>query len=337
MNKIVYLLIMAVFSKISRAELEEFIKKFNLGTLESFEGIRAGIENTNYFVNTSAGQYVLTIFEKLTYDQASFYLRFMLHLANKKTVCPKPILSESSNIIHSLYNKPAALVTRLGGFAIEFPNDNHCFQLGKAVAQTHDNAWDFQEKKNNCRGFDWWQTATKDIFDFLTSSQQKLIKLELSQQEKFRYSEKYKNLPKAMIHADLFKDNVLFTSDKKNKVTDSSTEKLSGLIDFYFAGYDCLVYDLAIALNDWAISTKDDTFGSFRELEFTKLIAGYESVRLLSADEKECLPMMLRGAALRFWISRLFDWHKPRDASLISPKNPSQFEVILNKRREECN
>ena len=145
-----------------------------------------------------------------------------------------------------------------------------------------------------------------------------------------------------MVHGDLFKDNVLFREDFTQKDTRDNRNsakkyQLSGLIDFYFAGTDVLCYDLAVTLNDWAISTDEETFGNFKKSYFDKMVAGYESIRQLIPEEKKALPMMLRGAALRFWISRLFDWHQPREASLLSPKNPEQFEMILKKRRGEIN
>jgi homoserine kinase type II len=176
----------------------------------------------------------------------------------------------------------------------------------------------------------------------MSEDQKKLLSSEIEEQTVFRKSSIFKILPTAMVHGDLFKDNALFRKDFTQKDTtdkQQSTKKyqLSGLIDFYFAGTDVLCYDLAVALNDWAISTDEVTFGSFKKNFFDKMVSGYESIRELIPEEKKALPMMLRGAALRFWISRLFDWYQPREASLLSPKNPEQFEMILKKRRDETN
>ncbi len=334
---------MAVFSKISHSELEDFLKNYNLGSLSGFEGIQAGIENTNYFVYTSSGNYVLTIFEKLSPKEAKFYLEFMLFLSNRKTLCPAPIMSKSNEITKTLKGKPATLVTKLEGFAIEKPTSENCYQVGQALAQTHLDACEFENGKPNCRGFEWWKTTFLQIHQFMSENQKKLISSEIKMQTSFRQSKLFKILPKAMVHGDLFKDNVLFYKDSlsvqesKIKKNSSTKYRLNGLIDFYFAGIDALCYDLAVTLNDWAVSTEHSTFGSFKKSHFNELVNGYESIRQLTNPERKALPMMLRGAALRFWISRLFDWYQPREASLLSPKNPEHFEIILKKRRGEKN
>ena len=333
---------MAVFSKISHSELEDFLKNYKLGNLLGFEGIQAGIENTNYFIFMSSGKYVLTIFEKLSLNEAQFYLEFMLFLSSKKTLCPMPIISSSDQVIRIFKEKPAALVTALEGITIEKPTSENCYQVGQALAQTHLDATEFDNVKPNCRGFEWCKTTSSQILQFMSEDQKKLLSSEIEKQTVFRKSSIFRILPTAMVHGDLFKDNVLFRKDFTQKDTtdkQQSTKKyqLSGLIDFYFAGTDVLCYDLAVALNDWAISTDDITFGSFKKNYFDKMVSGYESIRQLIPEEKKALPMMLRGAALRFWISRLFDWYQPREASLLSPKNPEQFEMILKKRRDETN
>ena len=333
---------MAVFSKISHSELEDFLKNYKLGNLLGFEGIQAGIENTNYFIFMSSGKYVLTIFEKLSLTEAQFYLEFMLFLSSRKTLCPMPIISTSDQVIRILKGKPATLVTALEGITIEQPTSENCYQVGQALAQTHLDSTEFLNVKPNCRGFEWCKTTSSQILRFMSEGQKKLLSSEIEKQTIFRESSIFKILPTAMVHGDLFKDNVLFRRDFTRESTGDKQHsgkkyQLSGLIDFYFAGTDVLCYDLAVTLNDWAISTDDKTFGNFKKKYFDKMVSGYESIRKLTPEEKKALPMMLRGAALRFWISRLFDWHQPREASLLSPKNPEQFEMILKKRRGETN
>jgi len=333
---------MAVFSKISHSELEDFLKNYKLGNLLGFEGIQAGIENTNYFIFMSSGKYVLTIFEKLSLNEAQFYLEFMLFLSSRKTLCPMPIISTSDQVIRIFKGKPATLVTALEGITIEKPTSENCYQVGQALAQTHLDSTEFHNVKPNCRGFEWCKTTSSQILRFMSEKQKKLLASEIEKQTAFRESSLFKILPTAMVHGDLFKDNVLFRENFAQKKTGDNRKsakkyQLTGLIDFYFAGTDVLCYDLAVTLNDWAISTNDETFGNFKKNYFDKMISGYESIRQLVPEERRALPMMLRGAALRFWISRLFDWHQPREASLLSPKNPEQFEIILKKRRGEIN
>ena len=251
-----------------------------------------------------------------------------------------PIISTSDQVIRIFKGKPATLVTALEGITIDKPTSENCYQVGQALAQTHLDSTEFQNVKPNCRGFEWCKTTSSQILRFMSEDQKKLLSSEIEKQTIFRESNIFKILPTAMVHGDLFKDNVLFRKDfmhKDTKAKQQSTKKdqLSGLIDFYFAGTDVLCYDLAVPLNDWAISTDEKTFGNFKKNYFDKMVSGYESIRQLIPEEKKALPIMLRGAALRFWISRLFDWYQPREASLLSPKNPEQFEIILKKRRSE--
>ena len=335
---------MAVFSKVTQETLQNLLSSFNIGELLYFEGIQAGIENTNYFIYTSENTYVLTIFEKLTFDQAPFYLSLMRHLAKRRTPCPLPILNKKGELLQFCDGKPTTIVSRLNGKAVKYPNIYHCYEIGKALAVSHQDAADFPEIQNNTRSLSWWKKTTPVILKFLPQQTQEILISELKEQELFFNSSLYKSLPKAVVHADLFRDNALFVDQKEIKVSKTlkSTkkphqpkEKLGGIIDFYFAGFDTLIYDLAVVANDWAISHKSNEIGSFKTNELDYLLKGYQSVRTLTNSEMEAWAMALRSAAFRFWISRLYDWYVPREATLLTPKDPTQFEMILLKRKSE--
>ena len=335
---------MAVFSKVSQETLQNLLSNFNIGKLLYFEGIQAGIENTNYFIYTSDNSYVLTIFEKLTIDQAPFYLSLMRHLAKRRTPCPLPILNKKGELLQLCNGKPTTIVSRLNGRAIDVPNISHCYQIGKALAISHQDAADFPEVQNNTRSLTWWKQTTPQILKFLPLQKQVILIDELKEQESFFNSSNYQSLPKAVIHADLFRDNALFLENEENtnneflkrsKTSNPPKEKLGGIIDFYFAGLDTLIFDLAVVANDWAISHSVEEVGVFKQKELNSLLNGYESIRALTSSEVEAWPMALRTAAFRFWISRLYDWYIPREATLLTPKDPTQFERILLRRKSE--
>ncbi|OUT97441.1 MAG: homoserine kinase [Betaproteobacteria bacterium TMED41] len=327
---------MAVFSKVTQETLQNLLSNFNIGELLYFEGIQAGIENTNYFIYTSENNYVLTIFEKLTIDQAPFYLSLMRHLAKRRTPCPLPILNKKKELLQFCNGKPATIVSRLNGRVVENPNTHHCYEIGKALAVSHQDASDFPEVQNNTRSLPWWKQTTPEILKFLPHHKQNTLIDELKDQESFFNSSNYKALPKAVIHADLFRDNALFLQNTQiEKKTGILQEKLGGIIDFYFAGFDTLIFDLAVVANDWAIFHDKDKIGTFKKNELDSLLLGYQSIRKLTSQETEAWPMTLRSAAFRFWISRLYDWYVPREATLLTPKDPTQFERILLKRKSE--
>ncbi|OUV02463.1 MAG: homoserine kinase [Betaproteobacteria bacterium TMED82] len=334
---------MAVFSKVSTSNLEEFLDNYDLGRLSEFEGIREGIENTNYFIYTTTGDYVLTLFEKLSKTEASFYLYFMRHLAKKRTPCPLPILSKTGKIILTCKSKPAAIVSRLEGKIVNDPTSSHCSQIGRALAIAHEDALDFTKSNKNTRGLSWWKRTIPQLLTYVSADQNNLLIKELNHQIDFNDSKLCRSLPKAIIHADLFRDNALFAKKPLLKDYHSpktgnyirSQDELRGIIDFYFAGFDSLIFDLAVCMNDWAIDEKENNYGRFYPNKYEALLTGYEEVRRLTDSEREAWPVVLRGAAFRFWISRLFDWFKPRSAALLNPKNPIQFERILINRQNE--
>lgn len=317
---------MAVFTPVSEASLRQLLGRFDLGELLAFEGIASGIENTNYFVDTTAGRYVLTLFEKLTAQQLPFYLELMRHLADRGIACPRPMADRSGALLHECESKPASIATRLKGQWQPRPTAAHCRLLGAALAASHKAVADYPGTQPNLRGLAWWQQTAPQILPFLSADQAELLSDELAAQTAFAKTAVAKNLPSGAVHADVFRDNVLFEETPSGPV-------LGGFIDFYFAGVDTFIFDLAVAANDWCVDHNKEDKGDFLSLHLDALLEGYNVVRRLSEDERAAWPMMLRAAAYRFWVSRLYDWHLPRDAAMLTPKDPSHFERLLRTRR----
>jgi len=319
---------MAVFTPVSEARLQQLLQDYDLGEMTGFQGIPSGIENTNYFVDTTRGRYVLTLFEKLSAEQLPFYLDLMHHLASKGVPCASPVASRAGRLLTECEHKPAALCTRLMGQDVEQPSALHCQLVGRALAQAHLAVADFKGQQPNLRGLAWWQQTAPALLAHLSDDQRLLLASEVQDQTDFAASPLAQGLVRGAVHADLFRDNVLFDHEQNQPV-------LGGFIDFYFAGVDHLVFDLAVTLNDWCIDHGPTDSGRFEPSRRVALLEGYQSVRPLPEAEGEALPMMLRAAALRFWISRLYDWHLPRQASMLKPKDPGHFERILRNRRAE--
>jgi homoserine kinase type II len=314
---------MAVFTEVSPAEASALLQRLNLGTLTDMAGCAGGIENTNYFVSTERdGQpqhYVLTLFERLTFEQLPFYLHLMKHLAGKGIPVPDPAADAQGEILHTVQGKPAAVVNRLRGKSELAPNANHCAQVGAMLARMHLAGQDYPRQQPNLRGLAWWNDTVPVVLSYLDAAQAQLLQDELAYQNAIAASASYAQLPRGPIHADLFRDNVMFDQGQ-----------LSGFFDFYFAGCDSFVFDLAVCLNDWCI---DLATGVQDDMRSAAMIEAYAAVRPLTAAEKELLPAMLRAGALRFWISRLWDWHLPREASVLQPHDPAHFERVLRARR----
>lgn len=308
---------MAVFTEVTQAEAAPFIETLGLGTLQSLTGCSGGIENTNYFADTDAGQYVLTLFERLTFEQLPFYLQLMKHLAQKGIAVPEPQAIDGK-LLHKLKGKPAAVVTKLAGKSELAPRAEHCAQVGQMLAQMHLAGLDFELRQPNLRGLAWWNETVPLVTSHLNPEQTALIRSELAYQNHIASSASYTALPRGPIHADLFRDNVMFEDGK-----------LAGFFDFYFAGYDALLFDLCVCLNDWCIDWESGHQDDERAQAF---LAAYQSARLLETAERRLLPAMLRAAALRFWISRLWDFYLPRQASMLKPHDPTHFERVLRAR-----
>jgi homoserine kinase type II len=312
---------MAVFTELARHEVEAFVAHLQAGHLNELTPIGAGIENTNYFVTTSTGVWVLTVFERLSREQLPFYLRLMQHLAQRGLPVPEPRADAAGELVHSLRGKPAALCTRLPGEHIDAPGVAQCAAMGRTLAGLHVAAADFALAQPNLRGLAWWRVTAPRVRLFLDAGAAQLLDDEMAFQEQVAASAAYAGLPRAAVHADLFRDNVLFDGDEH--------ERLSGCVDFYFAGVDTLLFDLAVCVNDWCLA---DDSGRIDDACAAALLGAYGERRPLSAAEHRLFPALLRAAALRFWLSRLADRHLPREAALLQPKDPRHFERLLRAR-----
>lgn len=316
---------MAVFTPVSEKDAQTLLTQYNLGNMLSLQGISAGIENTNYFLDTTKGRYVLTVFEVLTHQQLPFYIELMHHLAQHGVPVPEPQTRRNGERLSTLHHKPCAIVTRLRGRHETQPGVAHCRLAGATLAQAHLAARDFKLAQPNLRSLPWWQEVTPKILPFLSAQQAALIQSELAVQSEFFASAAYQALPSGPAHCDLFRDNVLFDGDHEHP-------SMGGFIDFYFAGCDTWLFDVAVAVNDWCIDRAD---GQLQEDLLQAWLLSYASVRPFSDAEKQAWPLMLRAAALRFWTSRLYDFHRPRDAETLQPHDPSHFERVLQTRIQQ--
>lgn len=312
---------MAVFTEVSTDEAQGLLTRLDLGTLLSLQGCASGIENTNYFVSTDRGEYVLTLFERLSFEQLPFYLQLMQHLSQRGIPVPAPQPDAHGEILLSLKDKPAAVVTRLKGRNQMAPGVNDCRQVGAMLARMHLAGLDYPAQQPNLRGLDWWRETVPVVTPYLGGAQQAMITDELQHQLALATTAMWQSLPRGPVHADLFRDNVMFDGDQ-----------LSGFFDFYFAGCDTFVFDIAVCLNDWCI---DLATGALDEARAQAFVAAYDAERPLSADEIAALPDALRAAALRFWTSRLWDFHLPRDAAMLQAHDPTHFERVLTLRRQQ--
>jgi homoserine kinase type II len=313
---------MAVFTEVAFDDARALVARLALGELRELRGITSGIENTNYFVTCSRGEYVLTLFERLGFEQLPFYLHLMKHLALRGIPVPEPQADASGEILHSLYGKPAAVVNKLSGGHQLAPDQHHCEQVAAMLARMHLAGADFGMVQPNLRGVQWWSETVPLVRPFLTPPQLELIDGELAYQQALAASPMLPSLPRGPIHADLFRDNVMFEGLHGH-------EKLTGFFDFYFAGVDAFLFDIAVCLNDWCIDLDSGRLDEERAAHFC---AAYDRVRPLTSGEQRLMPAMLRAAALRFWISRLWDLHLPRDASLLKAHDPGHFERVLRER-----
>jgi homoserine kinase type II len=319
----------AVFTPVSQADASGLIQHLNVGELVSLRGIQAGIENSNFFVDTRAADghvrhWVLTLFERLTAEQLPFYLELMRHLAQSGIPVPAPQADGRGRILHTLCGKPAALVDRLPGWHQLAPDAHHCEQVGAMLARMHVAGRAFKLHQPNLRGLPWWNETAALVLPHLDAAQADLLKSELAFQNQVADSAAHRDIPRGPIHADLFRDNVMFEPGEG-----VGLERLSGFFDFYFAGIDTFLFDMAVCLNDWGIDLASGHAADERAQAF---VTAYQSVRPLSGTEQRLMPAMLRAAALRFWISRLWDWHLPRQASLLKPHDPTHFERVLRAR-----
>jgi len=301
---------MSVFTTVSADELTEWLKAYPLGTLLELKGIASGITNTNYFVTTTSGRYVLTLFEEHTADELPYFLDLMTHLAERGVPCPHPVKRNDGVQLDELNGKPAALVSCLVGRDIETPNEIHCAEVGRVLANMHLAGESFSGNSHDTRDTVWRQTTADQVFGLLGSDDQSMLSEVMQRQASLNLDA----LPQGVIHADLFRDNVLFDG-----------EKIGGLIDFYYACRGAFLYDLAIAVNDWCVNAD----GSLDKPRVMAMLKAYHAVRALTAQEKAVWTDMLPIAALRFWLSRLKDKHFPHAGELTHAKDPQHFQKIL--------
>jgi len=316
---------MAVYTEVLFDEASTFLQSLDLGTLQHMEGCSGGIENTNYFVTTDQAPYVLTLFERLTAQQLPFYLRLMKHLARHGIPVPDPAANRDGDVLHELNGKPAAVVNRLNGKSELSPTAAHCAALGDVLARMHLVGRDFEMQQPNLRGLSWWNETVPVVLPFLDAEQAALIRSELAYQNHVASLSAYGALPRGPVHADLFRDNAMFAQD----LPADEAPQLTGIFDFYFAGVDAWLFDLAVCLNDWCVDLATGQADAGRS---RALLQAYEKVRPLTSQERELHAAMARAAALRFWLSRLWDLHLPREAAMLQPHDPTHFERVLRQR-----
>jgi homoserine kinase type II len=301
---------MAVYTDVSAEDLGKFLADYDLGELLSYKGIAEGVENSNFLVHTGTGHYILTLYEKrVAAGDVPFFLALMEHLATRGITCPQPVKSRAGQALGTLCGRPAAIVTFLDGMWMRRPDAGHCAAVGEALAHMHMAGADFSARRPNALSVAGWRTLfeqAKDRADGVqrdlrATIEQELLKLEQAWP---------RDLPQGVIHADLFPDNVFFLGNR-----------LSGLIDFYFACTDTLAYDIAICLNAWCFEPDH----SYNVTKGRNLLSSYIKTRPLSAAELDALPLLARGAAMRFLLTRLVDWLNVPPGALVRPKNPLEY------------
>lgn len=310
---------MAVFTVLTRQDVSGLLDQYSLGALVDFQGIAAGIENSNFFLTTERGEYVLTVFERLSFEQLPFYLGLMRHLAQRDLPVPLPQTLRDGSLLCRLRDKPVAIVSRLPGRWLPAPVERQCEVLGGLLARMHLAAHDYAAFQPNLRGIGWWKEALPRLEPHLPATLFHPLAAEVIHQDSFFRHPDFEQLPAGAVHADLFRDNVLWVD----------SERVGGVIDFYFAGCTLWLYDLAVTVNDWCTDLET---GAFDRPRARALLRAYHRLRPLTELEHQSWPTVLRAAALRFWISRLYDWYLPRPAQVLKPHDPARFEQMLRQR-----
>jgi homoserine kinase type II len=309
---------MAVYTDVSADDLTPFLKSYDIGEVLSYKGIAEGVENSNFLLHTTGGYFILTLYEKRVAEaDLPFFLALMEHLAARGITCPQPVRNRKGIVLGRLAGRPAAIVTFLDGMWIRRPAASHCAAVGEALARLHLAGADFPATRANALGMENWRPLFEQARPRGDSVKEGLcddIARELDTLEKSWPHA----LPQGVIHADLFPDNVFFLADK-----------LSGLIDFYFACTDTLAYDVAICLNAWCFESDH----SYNVTKGRALLNAYAKVRKLSDEERACLPVLARGAATRFLLTRLVDWLAVPDGALVKPKDPLEYHRKLRFHR----
>lgn len=312
---------MSVFTRLQFDEIAQWLKGFALGDLLELRGIAAGITNTNYFVITQHSRYVLTIFEKNNLDELPYFVDLMKHLAQQGVPCPAPVADKQGDYLHLLHDKPALMVTCLRGEDIAIPNLAQVQAVASTLADMHMAGLSFKQTGVNQRDESWRVHTAEAVMPKLNAADQQMLADELAYQHQLDVS----RLPHGVVHGDLFRDNVLFDGDK-----------LGGVIDFYYACDDILLYDVAIAANEWCLHHNGADIGTVDEAMMTAFLAAYQRKRAFNVEESGAWLAMLRRAALRFWLSRLYDFYFPQDGELTHTKDPNHFKKLLEQYRHQA-
>ena len=301
---------MAVYTEVANEELDAFLATYDIGAALSFKGIAEGVENSNYLLHTDGGYFILTLYEKrVNEDDLPFFLNLLEHLSAHGVTCPQPVNNRKGQALGRLAGRPAVIVTFLDGVSIRRPDSRHCGMVGEALGRLHTAGANFTMKRENTLSFGGWLPLFRSVENRADEVLPGLA-VTLAEEIAHLYQIWPKDLPSGIIHADLFPDNVFFLAGK-----------LSGLIDFYFACNDFFAYDLAICLNAWCFEPD----ASFNITKGMALINGYERTRSLSEVEITALPLLARGAALRFLLTRLVDWLNKPEGALVKPKDPLEY------------
>jgi homoserine kinase type II len=301
---------MAVYTDVSADDLTQFLSRYDIGELLAYKGIAEGVENSNFLLHTGAGNFILTLYEKRVAERdLPFFLALMEHLAGRGINCPQPVKNKQSGVLGKIAGRPAAVVTFLDGLWIRRPNAGHCAAVGEALARLHLAGADFPMRRPNALSIDSWRPLYEQA-KTRSDSVRPGLGAEIAKELDALSDSWPRDLPTGVIHADLFPDNVFFLGDK-----------LSGLIDFYFACTDTLSFDIAICLNAWCFEPDH----SYNVTKGRALLKSYTRVRALSAAERTALPVLCRGAAMRFLLTRLVDWLAVPDGALVKPKDPLEY------------
>ncbi|MDR2014639.1 MAG: homoserine kinase [Azoarcus sp.] len=306
---------MSVFTLPAEEALTSWLEHYSIGRLVKFEGIAGGIQNSNFFVTTSFGRYVLTLFEDIARAELPYYLHLMAHLARHGLPVPAPVANRDNEYLGTLAGKPAVLVSRLAGASETYPDSGHCAQIGSMLAGLHLGGRSYGRRQPNPRGARWRKQTAALLQPRFSADDAALLDAELRFQEQAEAD--FSRLPAGAIHGDLFRDNVLWTDGF-----------IGGVIDFYFAGHDALLFDVAVTVNDWCCLPG----GALDPVRVDALLVAYHSSRPFTDAERIVWPTMLRAAALRFWLSRAADHALPRKGKLVSVKDPDEYRDILRLR-----
>ncbi len=305
---------MSVFTPVGRDQLVAFLRNYTAGELLIHEGISDGIENTNYFVTTDHREMVLTLFETHTFDEMDYFLDLMAHMSEHDIPSAHPVADNDGHYLRMLNGRPAALVERLAGTSLDHPTDRQCSTLGATLARMHLAGSSFGSRRANGRGHEWRMATAEKLLAHIPAEDAEHLRAEVDYQQANRFNA----LPGGAIHADLFRDNALWEGNT-----------LTGIIDFYYACDGAWLYDLAVAANDWSVEAD----GSFVASRLRALIAAYHEVRRITPEENDAWSVVVRAAALRFWLSRLHDWHFPRPGEITHKKDPDTFRRIMRQRQ----